>query len=138
MRNILIICLFCLPLKHALGHDLNTYSIQIGTYKNPPEHIIRKAEQFGPVHQIWFNKLTRITVGEYPHKTEALEKLPQLKQAGFHDAFVRKVGSARIHSEHNHTEIQKFNLLAEELNARSLYVNGKMYLKQGDHYVKIP
>ena len=29
-------------------------------------------------------------------------------------------------------------LLAKELDARSLYVNGKMYLKQGDHYIKIP
>ena len=138
MRNFLIICLSCLPLHALHGHDLNTYSIQIGTYKNPPAHLIQTAEQFGPVHQIWFNKLTRITVGEYSHKSTALKKLPQLKQAGFHDAFVRKIGSARIHSEHNHLEIQKFNLLAEELDARSLYVNGKMYLKQGDHYIKIP
>ena len=138
MRNIVIICLSFLPLQVLYGHDLNTYSIQIGTYKNPPEHLIQIAEQFGPVHQIWFNKLTRITVGEYSHKSQALKKLPLLKKAGFDDAFVRNIGSARIHSEHDHLEIQKFNLLVEELDARSLYVNGKMYLKQGDHYVKIP
>lgn len=127
-----------LPLSSAGAHNLNTYTIQIGTYKNPPEELIRTAKKFGPVHEIWFNKLTRITVGEYSQKTEALNKLQEIKHAGFHDAFVRKVGSARIHTNHDHLEIQKFNLLAEELNARTLYLNDKMYLKQGHQYIKIP
>lgn len=138
MRNLLIFMLIFLPLSMADAHNLNTYTIQIGTYKNPPDDLIRAAKYFGPVHEIWFNKLTRITVGEYSQKSEALNKLQEIKQAGFHDAFVRKVGSARIHTNHDHLEIQKFNLLAEELNAQSLYVNGKMYLKQGHQYIKIP
>lgn len=138
MRTFIFFTAIFLCLSAAHGHNLSTYTIQIGTYKNPPDQVIHRAEQFGPVHRIWFNKLTRITVGEYSHKSEALEQLPRIKRAGFRDAFVRKVGAARLHSEHNHLEIQKFNLLAEELDARSLYLNGKMYLKQGDHYIKIP
>ena len=138
MRKFTIFIVSFVFLGMAQGHDLNTYTIQIGTYNNPPDQILQAAKKFGPVHQIWFNKLTRITVGEFSHKSEALKQLLYIKQAGFDDAFVRKVGTARIHDQHDHLEIQKFNLLAKELNARSLYVNGKMYLRQGDHYIKIP
>ena len=139
MRTLILISLIYLPLAHlAYGHDIDTYSIQIGTYQNPPAELIESARKFGPVHQLWFNKLTRITVGEFSQESEALKKLPEIRQAGFEDAFVRKIGTAPYHSDHNHLEIQKFNLLAEELNARSLYLNGKMYLKQGDQYIKIP
>ena len=139
MKYIIIAVLLCLWLNTVHAHSSSTYSVQIGTYKNdPPEELLVKAERFGPVYQIWFNKITRVTVGEFSQKSEAEIKLQEIHDAGFKDAFVRKVGSASVHNEHNHLEIQKFNLLAQKLNARSLYLNGTMYLKQGNRYIKVP
>ena len=139
MRNIIITVLLCLPLNVVLAHSSNTYTVQIGTYKNdPPQDLLHKAEQFGPIHRIWFNKITRVTVGEFSQKADAEAKLKQIQNAGFADAFIRKVGTAPEHSDHNHLEIQKFNLLAQKLNARSLYLGGTMYLKQGNRYIKVP
>ena len=82
--------------------------------------------------------LRAVTVGEFSQKADAEAKLKQIQNAGFADAFIRKVGTAPEHSEHNHLEIQKFNLLAQKLNARSLYLDGTMYLKQGNRYIKVP
>ena len=125
-------------LNLALAHNSDNYVIQIGIYRNPPNEMIEQAKQLGVVNTLWVNKLTYIIVGEFDEKSTALVKLNEIRQAGFSDAFVRHVGHSDQLFDHEHNDIDRFNLLTQELNAEALYLNGKMHIRQDTHYISIP
>lgn len=131
---ILILALIGLPVSvQAVSTDI--YAIQIGTYKHFANDIRKSVSQYGEVHVFTFKNLSRVTVGEFTSKEEALGLLERLKNNGFKDAFIRKTGNLDINK--THSTIEKFNLLISEMNAHAFYLDGYMYLFQGNGYVKI-
>ena len=129
----LILTLYILPAA-VFAEMTDIFTIQIGTYRHFEEDTRRSVQQFGDVHVFTFKNLSRVTVGEFTNKKAASVLLQKLRSIGFNDAFIRKVGHTDLSKAQG---IEKFNVLISEMNAHAFYLDGHMYLFQGNGYIKI-
>lgn len=133
IRTVLFL-LFFSPLT-CLANNSDIFSVQIGTYKHFSENIKQDASKYGVVHVFTFKGFSRVTVGEFTarHAAEILKN--KLRKAGYKDAFVRRTGQLNL--TNSSSVIEKFNVLISEMNAQAFYLDGHMYLFQGDGYIRI-
>ena len=135
MNRILILLLtLCILPTAAQAEKTDIFTVQIGTYRHFEEDTRRAVQQFGDVHVFTFKNLSRVTVGEFTDKRAASVLLQKLRDTGFEDAFIRKVGHTDLSKAQG---IEKFNVLISEMNAHAFYLDGHMYLFQGNGYIKI-
>ena len=134
--NKFIICLaLYLFSAFSFAGDTEIFSVQIGTYKQFSDEAREAASKFGEVHVFTFKNLSRVTVGEFTSRQAATTLLNQLQAAGFKDAFVRRTGYTDLSQAK--TTVEKFNILISEMDAQAFYLDGYMYLYQGNGYIKI-
>ena len=119
----------------VLAEATNIYAVQVGSYKTFAEDAKQIVSKFGEVHVFTFKNLSRVTVGEFKNRQSAADLLSKLKEAGFKDAFVRQVGYTDLAQAKS--TIEKFNVLISEMDAQAFYLDGSMYLFQGQGYIKI-
>ena len=111
------------------------YTIQIGTYKQFAEETRKTVLQYGVVHVLTYENLSRVTVGEFTNREAAAEVLHNLKDAGFKDAFIRQIGYVDL--EQIQSNIEKFNVLIAEMDAQVFYLDGRKYIFAGHGYIEI-
>ncbi len=133
-RFLLLLCLITFSTV-INANQTEIYAVQVGTYKEFADSAKNAASQYGEVHIFKFKNLSRVTVGEFTSREEANVLLKKLKQVGFNDAFVRRTGYVDISKPRS--ILEKFNVLISELDAHAFYLDGSMYLYQGNGYIKI-
>jgi len=68
----------------SLATNANDYTVQIGAYQVLTNQAISKAEQHGEVYQsIGNDNLTRLHVGRFVSKADAVNKRDQLRSSGY-------------------------------------------------------
>ena len=136
VRNILFI-LFLMALPFAvMAKPSELFAVQVGSYKHFEEDAKKSVRQYGKVHVLTYKNLSRVTVGEFTDRKEATALLKKLRKAGFKDAFVRQIGYVDL--QRVRSDIEKFNLLISDMDALAFYLDGVMYLFQGNGYIQIP
>jgi len=133
IRTVLFL-LFFSPLV-CIASNSEIFSVKIGTYKHFSENIKEDASKYGVVHVFTFKGYSRVTVGEFTNRQAAETLQNRLRQAGYKDAFVRRTGHLNL--TNSSSVIEKFNVLISEMNAQAFYLDGHMYLFQGDGYIRI-
>lgn len=84
----------------SLATNANDYTVQIGAYQVLTNQAISKAEQHGEVYQsIGNDNLTRLHVGRFASKVDAVNKRDQLRRSGYNDAFITQISVATPHQE---------------------------------------
>ena len=131
---LLLLVVTALPLI-ALAQPTEVFAVQIGTYKHFAEETKKSALQFGEVHILTYEDLSRVTVGEFTNRQEATALLQKLKEAGFKDAFVRQIGY--IDLDKVQSNIEKFNVLLSEMDAQVFYLDGYKYIFMGNGYLEM-
>ena len=121
---------------HAIAEPSEIFAVQIGTYKQFAAEAKQSVSRFGVVHVLTYENLSRVTVGEFTSRQEAAELLQQLKQAGFADAFIRKIGFADLSKVQSN--IEKFNVLLAEMDAQVFYLDEYKYVFEGSGYIQLP
>ena len=135
-RNLLLLLIFIgLPFT-AFAQPTEVFTVQVGSYKHFAEDAKKSVRKFGEVHVLTFKNLSRVTVGEFTNRQAATVLLHKLKDAGFEDAFVRQIGY--IDLSQVQSDIEKFNVLIAGMDAQAFYLDGNMYLFQGNGYIQIP
>lgn len=134
MTRILLILILISPCS-SFAAESEIFSVQIGTYKHLAEDTKNNVDKFGIVHVFTFNNLSRVTVGEFTSRRAAEKLKVKLQNAGYQDAFVRRTGHVNL--EKAKSTIEKFNVLISEMDARAFYLDGHMYLFQGNGYIRI-
>lgn len=135
-RNLLLLLIFTgLPFA-AFAQPTEIFTVQVGSYKQFAEDTKKTVRQFGEVHVLTFKNLSRVTVGEFTDRQAATVLLKELKNAGFEDAFVRQIGYTDLSKVRS--DIEKFNVLIAGMDAQAFYLDGNMYLFQGNGYIQIP
>ncbi len=135
MNRFLIALIFIILPISVHAEDTEIFSVQIGTYKQFSEEAKKSALKYGEVHVFTFKNLSRVTVGEFTSREAATTLLHKLQAAGFKDAFVRRTGYTDLSQAK--TTVEKFNILISEMDAQAFYLDGYMYLYQGNGYIKI-
>lgn len=70
----------------------DNYTVQIGAYKYLSQRIINQAERYGQVFQNQStSNLTRVQVGNFDNRSQAVLLLKQLRSAGYRDAFITQL-----------------------------------------------
>ncbi len=134
-RNLLLLLVFTgLPFT-IFAQPTEIFAVQIGTYKHFAEETKKSVLQFGEVHVLTYENLSRVTVGEFTNRQEATALLQKLKEAGFKDAFVRQIGY--IDLKKVQSNIEKFNLLIAEMDAQVFYLDGYKYIFMGNGYMEM-
>ena len=136
MRSIFIITLLFVSSFSVKAEPSEIFAIQIGTYKQFAAEAKQSVSQFGVVHVLTYENLSRVTVGEFTNRQKAAELLGQLKQAGFQDAYIRKIGYADLSKIQSN--IEKFNLLLAEMDAQVFYLDDYKYIFEGSGYIQLP
>lgn len=135
-RNLIFLLIFTsLPIA-AFAQPTEIFTVQVGSYKQFAEDTKKSVRQFGEVHVLTFKNLSRVTVGEFTDRHAATVLLKELKDAGFEDAFIRQIGYADLSKVQSDIEI--FNVLIAGMDAQAFYLDGNMYLFQGNGYIQIP
>ena len=134
MARLCLILLLIAPLN-AYATNSEIFSVQIGTYKHFAEKTKEAVSRYGIVHVFTFKNLSRVTVGEFTDKGAAERLRDKLRHAGYKDAFVRQTGYVNLANKNN--TIEKFNILISEMDAQAFYLDGHMYLFQGNGYIRI-
>ncbi len=134
MTRTLLFMLLMLPVN-IFAANSEIFSVQIGSYRHFADDAKINVSQYGVVHVFTFNNLSRVTVGEFTDRSAAEALRNRLRAAGYKDAFVRKTGYADL--DKTRSDIEKFNILISELDAQAFYLNGHMYLFQGQGYIRI-
>lgn len=120
----------------AIAEPNDIFAVQIGTYKQFAAEAKQSVSRFGVVHVLTYDNLSRVTVGEFTSRQKAAELLQQLKQAGFEDAFIRKIGFADLSKIQSN--IEKFNVLLAEMDAQVFYLDDYKYIFEGSGYIQLP
>ncbi len=134
MQLLIVLLLLLVPLT-GFADNAEIFTVQIGTYKEFAESTKQGASRFGTVHVFTYKNLSRVTVGEFTDRKAAETLKAKLRQAGYKDAFVRRTGYVDLSK--STSVIEKFNILISEMNAQAFYLDGQMYLFQGDGYIRI-
>ena len=75
--------------------NANDFTVQVGAYQVLTNQAISRAEQHGEVYQsIGNDNLTRLHVGRFASKADALNKRDQLRRSGYNDAFITQISVA--------------------------------------------
>lgn len=135
MKHLYIFLILLLISSLAFAEETEIFSVQIGTYKQFSDEAKAAASQYGDVHVFTFKNLSRVTVGEFTSRKAASTLLKKLQTAGFKDAFVRRTGYTDLSQARS--TVEKFNILISEMDAQAFYLDGYMYLYQGNGYIKI-
>ena len=131
----LVFLLSAIPLA-AFSEPAEIFAVQIGSYKQFAADARESVSRFGIVHVLTYNKLSRVTVGEFASREKAVQLLEKLKQAGYQDAFVRKIGFADLSKVQS--DIEKFNILLAEMDAQVFYLDEYKYIFEGSGYIQLP
>lgn len=134
MTRTLLFMLLIIP-AIIFAENSEIFSVQIGSYRHFADDVKKDVSQYGVVHVFTFNNLSRVTVGEFTDRSAAEALKRKLRMTGYKDAFVRKTGYADL--DKTRSDIEKFNILISELDAQAFYLNGHMYLFQGQGYIRI-
>ena len=134
MARIFIFLLLSSPII-SFAENSEIFTVQIGSYKHFAEDTKNAVNQFGVVHVFTFKNLSRVTVGEFTDRRAAETLKIKLQNAGYKDAFVRRTGYVDL--ARSKSTIEKFNILISEMDAQAFYLDGHMYLFQGDGYIRI-
>lgn len=134
MTRIILFLLLISPTS-LLAANSEIFSVQIGSYKHFAEDTKNAVSEYGVVHVFTFKNLSRVTVGEFTDRQEAERLKAKLRAAGYQDAFVRRTGYVNLAQAKS--TIEKFNILISEMDAQAFYLDGHMYLFQGDGYIRI-
>ena len=121
---------------HVAAEPSEIFAVQIGTYKQFAAEAKQSVSRFGIVHVLTYENLSRVTVGEFTSRDKAIELQQQLKQAGFEDAFIRKIGFADLSKIQSN--IEKFNVLLAEMDAQVFYLDDYKYIFEGSGYIQLP
>lgn len=132
---LLVIILTALPF-FASAKPTEIFAVQVGSYKYFEDDAKKSVRQYGEVHVLTYKNLSRVIVGEFTSRQEATALLQKLRDAGFADAFVRQIGYVDLNKVRS--DIEKFNLLISDMDALAFYLDGVMYLFQGNGYIQIP
>jgi len=83
--------------------NLNTnaadYTVQVGAYKEDISKSIKQAQKHGEVFQKTQNNLTKVMIGRFATKAQAKQKRDNLKNIGFHDAFITTLSNIPNYSD---------------------------------------
>jgi len=131
---LLLVTLLAIPTA-LLAQQSEIFAVQIGTYEKFSINIKQSVKHFDDVHVFTYKNQSRVTVGEFIDRKDAEPLLRQLKKAGFKDAFIRRTGYVDLNK--SHSTIEKFNILISELDAKAFYLDGDMFIFQGQGYIKI-
>ena len=127
--------IFLLPVL-LCAQPSEIYAVQIGTYKQFAAEARQAVSEFGVVHVLTYDDLSRVTVGEFTDRQQAAILLEQLKEAGFADAFIRKIGYTDLSKIQSN--IEKFNVLVAEMDAQVFYLDDYKYVFEGSGYIQLP
>ena len=134
-RIIFLLGLVAWPFN-VIAEPSEIFAVQIGSYKQFAEETRKSVDQFGEVHVLTYNDLSRVTVGEFTSRKTANAQLQKLIDAGFKDAFVRKIGYADLSKVQS--TIEKFNVLVSEMDAQVFYLDDYKYIFEGSGYIQMP
>ncbi len=142
--------LILLPCIVTAEPHIDTYSVQIAAYKQLPEKLVKSVEQYGSIHISHHGELTRVSVGNFAHKSAAEKLLLQLRQAGYKDAFISHINThsssienqSNPHGNETHSspmsEMTKFRSLPKSDKDRAVFINGRLHLKEGKRFILVP
>jgi len=129
--------------------NAGSYTVQIGTYRNPDHTVIedRMPEDIGEIRTATTaSGLTEFLVGSFGTFSEAEDALERLQGAGFDDAFVRRQGDSPRGSGGTVTD-EESNLpqddrallssLSEEERRSVVYLDGRLHRKIGDQFIPL-
>ncbi|MFK8027338.1 MAG: SPOR domain-containing protein [Gammaproteobacteria bacterium] len=119
----------------AVAQRTEIYAVQIGTYEKFANNSKQLVKNFENVHTFTYQNMSRVTVGEFTSKESAKPLLAKLKKTGFKDAFIRRTGYVDLNKPHS--TIEKFNILISELDAKAFYLDGELFIFQGQGYIRI-
>lgn len=92
----------------SFAANANDFTVQVGAYQVLTNQAISKAEQHGEVYQsIGNDNLTRLHVGRFSNKSDALNKRDQLRSSGYRDAFITQISVASPSSHKQNSPIRK-------------------------------
>ena len=79
----------------SFAANANDFTVQVGAYQVLTNQAISRAEQHGEVYQsIGKDNLTRLHVGRFASKADALNKRDLLRSSGYNDAFITQISVA--------------------------------------------
>ncbi|MFK8026908.1 MAG: SPOR domain-containing protein [Gammaproteobacteria bacterium] len=143
----IIILLTCIATAEPYA---DTYSVQIAAYKQLPDKLVKSVEQYGSVHISHHGELSRVSVGNFAHKSAAEKLLSQLKQAGYKDAFISRINTQPSSIENPNkphasetpssptSEMAKFRNLSKSDKDRAVFINNRLHLKEGNRFILVP
>ena len=131
----LLVILIALPFT-VCAKPTELFAVQVGSYKHFEDDAKKSVRKYGEVHVLTYKNLSRVTVGEFTNRQEATALMQKLRDAGYTDAFVRQIGYVDLNKVRS--DIEKFNLLISNMDALAFYLDGVMYLFQGNGYIQIP
>ena len=135
-RSLVLMIAFGVLSVPVCAEPTEIIAVQIGTYKQFAAEAKQSVSHFGVVHVLTYENLSRVTVGEFTDRQQAAHLLEKLKQAGYEDAFIRKIGFADL--DKVQSDIEKFNVLLAEMDAQVFYLNDYKYVFEGSGYIQLP
>jgi len=118
-----------------------SYTVQVATYRNVPSNFVESLNQYGKVHAIQAGELTRVSIGSFDSRDGATNLLNKLRNEGFDDAFINRLGAST--SSHSHSKIEqssemtKFHSLSPSEQDQAVFLDGKLFLKQGERFIPV-
>ena len=122
----------------------DSYSVQIGTYRTPDRDALeeRVPADLGELRSTTTpSGLTQFRVGDFASREDAEEALDTLRESGFDDAFVRRLGETQAHTESESTKPRDdsalLSSLSEEERRNVVYLDGRLHRKVGDEFIPL-
>lgn len=127
-----------------------SFYVQLGSYRNPQNANMANADALGQVEQVAGpNGLTRVRIVGLDSKSAASGVLENARQSGFSDAYIGQSGPSYKHMPQqaaSATSIpaysgpsdQRINAarakVSADLHGNIVYLDGKLYLKEGETF----
>ena len=138
----------------SITANANDFTVQVGAFQELTQEAISKAEQHGSVYQsLGKDNLTRLHIGRFSSRIEAEEKRDQLRNAGYHDAFIARIlvsGSTanitntvksnehsyapKTASQNHYSSHDKLAGLSADERSKAVYVDGQMRIHSNGQF----
>ncbi len=118
------------------------HTIQIGALSKPYPAFAKAARQVGNVESgLTEDGLTLYQVGRYSTRDEAVSALQELRDAGYQDAFIRRLTGSRSMQAGPRTGFSDLSAvldqLPEETRSKVVYLDGVLHVKEGDQFTPL-
>ncbi len=119
------------------------YVVQIGAFRRPSQDFAAAARQVGEVTTVVTSSgVTLFQVGTFGSFSEANEARSSLRAAGYADAFVRRARRSAaslpaVSAAPPAEGATRFERLPAELQARTVYLDGRLHVKEGDRFIPL-